>query len=162
MLVTMMNVNDVTANFNSAQYKAPLRGALVVGAASHAALADRLRAVQKDAEAGRTPAPSAPAEKDLRALERVAIDYVDSRDLAQQVRFRIESVGSQSTDDVESAALARHLPWSWSGPESGVPVYRSRFAVREHAETVASNGANRGGNVCRSRSRDDAICSESR
>ena len=100
MLVTMMNVNDITANLNPAQYKAPLRGALVVGAASQAALADRLRAVQKDAEAGRTPAPSAPAESDLRALERVAIDYVDSRELADKTGSALK-------------ALAANQPMMW-------------------------------------------------
>jgi acyl transferase domain-containing protein len=100
MLVTMMNVNDVSASFDSSQCKAPLRGALVIGAASHAALAERLRAVQKDAEAGRTPAPSAPTEKDLRALERVAIDYVDSRDLADKSGSALK-------------ALAANQPMMW-------------------------------------------------
>ena len=92
MLVTMMNVNDVSANLSPSQCKAPLRGALVIGAASHAALAERLRALQEDAEAGRAPAPSAPAEKDLCALERVAIDYVDSRDLADKAGHALKAL----------------------------------------------------------------------
>src|SRR5271157_1812988 len=46
--------------------KAPLRGALVIGDASDAALIERLQAVQKDAAAGRAPALAAPAESDLR------------------------------------------------------------------------------------------------
>ena len=52
----------------------------MIGAASEAALAERLRAVMKDAEAGRAPAPAAPAEADLRAPERLAIDYADAAD----------------------------------------------------------------------------------
>ncbi len=64
--------------------KAPLRGALVIGAASDAALAERLRAVTKEAEAGRTPAPTAPNKADLCATERIAIDYADAADLADK------------------------------------------------------------------------------
>jgi acyl transferase domain-containing protein len=65
-------------------YKAPLRGALVIGAASDTALAERLQAVQKDAAAGRAPAPTAPAESELRAPERLVIDYADAADLADK------------------------------------------------------------------------------
>jgi len=79
----------VPASFSSpssviAACKAPLRGALVIGAASESALADRLRAILKDAEARRAPAPAAPAEADLRAPQRLAIDYVDAADLADK------------------------------------------------------------------------------
>ena len=65
-------------------YKAPLRGALVIGTASDAELAERLQAVQKDAAAGHAPAPAAPAESDLRAPERLVIDYADAADLADK------------------------------------------------------------------------------
>jgi acyl transferase domain-containing protein len=64
--------------------KAPLRGALVIGAASEAALVERLRGVETEAAAGRAPAPSAPAEADLRAQYRLAIDYVDAADLKEK------------------------------------------------------------------------------
>jgi acyl transferase domain-containing protein/acyl carrier protein len=64
--------------------KAPLRGALVIGAASEAALAERLRSVQKDAAAGYAPELAAPFESDLRAPERLAIDYADAADLADK------------------------------------------------------------------------------
>jgi acyl transferase domain-containing protein/NAD(P)-dependent dehydrogenase (short-subunit alcohol dehydrogenase family) len=80
----MMSAKDVSSTSDFSQYKAPLRGALVIGAASEAELAERLRAVEKDAKAGRAPAPSAPAESDLRAPERVAIDYANSRELADK------------------------------------------------------------------------------
>ena len=75
-----MNTKDVSPT--SASSKAPLRGALVIGATSETALAERLRAAQKAAQTGHAPAPAAPAEADLRAPERLAIDYVDAADLA--------------------------------------------------------------------------------
>jgi len=79
----IMNVNDVSGTSTSS-YKAPLRGALVLGAASEAALAERLRAVKKDAEAGHAPAPTAPPHSDLRAPERIAIDYAKAAELAER------------------------------------------------------------------------------
>lgn len=80
--------------------KAPLRGALLMGVASEAELVERLRAVQKEAEAGRAPVPSAPAESDLRAPERVAIDYADAKDLAEKCAKALK-------------ALAAHQPATW-------------------------------------------------
>ncbi len=80
--VSAKNISS-TAYAESA-YKAPLRGALVIGAASEAELAERLRVIQKDAEAGRKPALAPPAESDLRAPERLAIDYGEAADLAEK------------------------------------------------------------------------------
>jgi acyl transferase domain-containing protein/acyl carrier protein/NAD(P)-dependent dehydrogenase (short-subunit alcohol dehydrogenase family) len=62
--------------------KAPLRGALVIGAESQPALIDRLTAVLKTAQAGSAPTPAPPAESDLRAPERLVIDYADATELA--------------------------------------------------------------------------------
>ncbi|HET8823490.1 MAG TPA: type I polyketide synthase, partial [Terriglobales bacterium] len=64
--------------------KAPLRGALVIGADSTEAIAERLRKLVEEAKAGRAPAPAAPAEADLRAAERLAIDYATAADLAER------------------------------------------------------------------------------
>ena len=75
---------DAQGASGAAQAKAPLRGAMVIGAASAAGLAERLRAVQKAAADGRAPAPAAPAESDLRAPERLAIDYGDAAELADK------------------------------------------------------------------------------
>ncbi len=74
--------------------KAPLRGALLIGAASDAALAERLRAVQKAAQAGKAPAPAAPAESDLRAPERLAIDYADARELADKAGKALKALAA--------------------------------------------------------------------
>ena len=72
------------AHDRSVLLKAPLRGALVIGSASEAGLAERLRSVRTAAEAGRAPAVAVPAEADLRAAERLAIDYADAADLADK------------------------------------------------------------------------------
>ncbi len=82
--------------------KAPLRGALVIGAASEAELVERLRAVEKNAKAGQAPAPSAPAESDLRAPERLAIDYGSAAELAVKASNALK-------------ALAANQPAMWKG-----------------------------------------------
>ena len=64
--------------------KAPLRGALVIGVTSATELSERLQPVLKAAQAGYAPAPVAPAQSDLRAPERLAIDYADAPDLADK------------------------------------------------------------------------------
>ena len=69
---------------NAPACKAPLRGALVIGAASEAALVERLRAVEKEAAAGHAPAVAAPAQSDLRATYRIAIDYADAGELKEK------------------------------------------------------------------------------
>ena len=74
--------------------KAPLRGALVIGADSDAAIADRLRPVQKAAAAGHAPVPVRPAESDLRAPERLAIDYTDAADLAEKSSKALQALAA--------------------------------------------------------------------
>jgi acyl transferase domain-containing protein len=64
--------------------KAPLRGALVLGAPSLEELAARLREVREAAAAGRAPVASAPREQDLRAPERLALEYDGAADLAEK------------------------------------------------------------------------------
>ena len=81
-------------SYDASSYKAPLRGALVVGAASEAALVERLRVVESEAKAGRAPAPTAPAEADLRAPERLAIDYANAAELAEKARTALKALGA--------------------------------------------------------------------
>jgi malonyl CoA-acyl carrier protein transacylase len=73
-------------------YKVPLRGALVIGAASVAGLVERLRASQKDAEMGHKPTLAPPAESDLHAPERLAIDYAEAADLAEKCAKAIKAL----------------------------------------------------------------------
>ena len=95
----IMNVESVSrtsfsGTARSSSYKAPLRGALVIGAASEAALIERLRAVEKDAKAGLAPAPTAPAESDLRAPERLAIDYSNATELADKTGNALKALAA--------------------------------------------------------------------
>jgi len=80
----------------SASYscKAPLRGALVIGAASTAELVERLREVKKEAEADRTPPIAAPAETELRAAERIAVDFGDARELAEKAGQALKALAA--------------------------------------------------------------------
>jgi acyl transferase domain-containing protein/acyl carrier protein/NAD(P)-dependent dehydrogenase (short-subunit alcohol dehydrogenase family) len=73
---------DSGAPHNGVSAKAPLRGAVVIGTESEGALIERLRSVNKEAAAGCAPVPSAPDDSDLRAPERIAIDYADAAELA--------------------------------------------------------------------------------
>jgi acyl transferase domain-containing protein/NAD(P)-dependent dehydrogenase (short-subunit alcohol dehydrogenase family)/acyl carrier protein len=88
-----MNATDVS-RASASSYKTPLRGALVIGATSDAALAERLQAVHNEAQAGRAPAVSAPLESDLRAHERLAIDYVDAADLETKSAIALKAVAA--------------------------------------------------------------------
>ena len=74
--------NGSGGSHNTVSSKAPLRGAVVIGAASEAELIERLRTINKEAEAGRVPATAPPSQPDLRAGERIAIDYADATELA--------------------------------------------------------------------------------
>jgi len=92
--MTMASAENASRFSDSPPYKAPLRGALVIGAASEAALIERLRAVEKDARAGQAPVPTAPAESDLRAPERLAIDYANAAELAAKVSSALKALAA--------------------------------------------------------------------
>ncbi len=68
----------------------------------------------KDAEAGRAPAPAAPTEADLRAPERLAIDYADAADLADKSAKALKALAANQAARVESTARARNFPRSRS------------------------------------------------
>ena len=72
--------------------KAPLRGALLLGAATEAGLGEQLRAVRAEAAAGRAPAPEAPSANALAACERVAIDYGDAAELADKAAKALDAL----------------------------------------------------------------------
>jgi acyl transferase domain-containing protein/acyl carrier protein len=76
--------------------RSPLRGAAVLGAASPADLSKRLEALATEARAGRAPAPRPPAESDLRAPERVAIDYGDAAELAARAELALKALDGES------------------------------------------------------------------
>ncbi len=72
--------------------KAPLRGALVIGDSNLGAIANRLKAVMHSAASGSAPAPSAPAESDLRAAVRIAIDYENAADLVDKAAKTLKAI----------------------------------------------------------------------
>jgi hypothetical protein len=49
---------------------------------------------REDAKAGRAPAPTAPAESDLRAPERVAIDYANAAELADKTGNALKALAA--------------------------------------------------------------------
>ncbi|HET9442246.1 MAG TPA: type I polyketide synthase, partial [Acidimicrobiales bacterium] len=71
-----------TITASTAAAKAPLRGALVVGAGDEQALGLRLRTIAGRAAGGWAPPVAPPARADLAAPVRVAIDFTDAADLA--------------------------------------------------------------------------------
>jgi acyl transferase domain-containing protein/acyl carrier protein/NAD(P)-dependent dehydrogenase (short-subunit alcohol dehydrogenase family) len=79
---------------NGSVCKTPLRGALVVGGASMGEVAERLRAIEKEAKEGRAPTSAAPAKADLRAPERVAIDYADAAELANKSATALKALAA--------------------------------------------------------------------
>ncbi len=92
---TIMNAHEVSSGpVAGSVCKAPLRGALLLGATSDAALAELLRGVEKHAREGRVPAPSAPAEADLRSPERLAIDYADATELASKASAALKALAA--------------------------------------------------------------------
>ena len=94
-------------------------------------------------QGGHAPAPAAPAESDLRATERLAIDYADAAELADKAAKALK-------------ALAANQPAIWKALRAqGIfrgqvprPRWRSlprtRFAVREHAQAAARRRTHRG------------------
>ncbi|MGZ4789744.1 MAG: type I polyketide synthase, partial [Terriglobales bacterium] len=77
--------------------KRPLRGVCLVGADSTEALIERVRRIQKAAAAGDVSEPSAPSEFDLRAPERVVIDYGDAAELATKATAAIKALTANQT-----------------------------------------------------------------
>ena len=88
-----MSAKDAS-HTSPSSYKAPLRGALVIGADSESALRERLRSVQTAVEGGHAPALAAPAESDLRAPERLVIDYADAADLKNKSATALKALAA--------------------------------------------------------------------
>jgi acyl transferase domain-containing protein/NAD(P)-dependent dehydrogenase (short-subunit alcohol dehydrogenase family)/acyl carrier protein len=74
--------------------KAPLRGALVIGGASAATLAEHLRSILRHAEAGQAPTTAAPLAEDLKAPERLAIDFAAPGELKEKVALALKALAT--------------------------------------------------------------------
>ncbi len=90
----VMSATGVSRTSEPSPLKAPLRGALVLGAPSEAVLAERLRGVETKAKAGQAPEPAPPTESDLHAPERVAIDYANSTELADKAGSALKALAA--------------------------------------------------------------------
>ena len=127
----IMNLENVPhaslSGTSSSSYKAPLRGALLIGATSDVSLAERLREIEKDAKAGWAPPPVAPAEADLRAPERLAIDYANAAEL-------LEKAGSALK------ALAANQPAVWTALRAK-GIYRGRGPAPKVAFLYTGQGS---------------------
>ena len=74
--------------------KAPLRGALVLGAETEKALANELRTALAEARLGRHLDPTPPSADTLRAPERIAIDFADGDDLVAKAEMALRVMQS--------------------------------------------------------------------
>ncbi len=76
--------------------KAPLRGALVVGAPTEEELANELQNALAEARLGRHLEPMPPGAETLRAPERIAIDFADGPDLVGKAEIALKVMNSGS------------------------------------------------------------------
>ena len=90
--VTYSLVGPDTGSRSDAELKTPIRGALVVGGASDADVASKLRDIRDAAGAGNAPEPGPPSEEDLRSDIRVAIDYADAVELAAKAERAVAAL----------------------------------------------------------------------
>ncbi|MDJ0748980.1 MAG: beta-ketoacyl synthase N-terminal-like domain-containing protein, partial [Woeseiaceae bacterium] len=71
--------------------KAPLSGAVLLGADTGVELATRLRNLKADAEANKALGQEAPLASDLAAPERIAIDFNTPKDLARKIDLALKA-----------------------------------------------------------------------
>ena len=98
--------------------KAPLRGALLLGAADERALVERLRAARDAAAAGELPAPEPPSAADLAAPLRLAIDHGSAAELVKRCDKAIQAIEGGRTGAwrvLRAQGVVR-----WEGPPSKV------------------------------------------
>ncbi len=94
--------------------RSPLRGALVIGAGSTAELVTRLRSIEAEVGSGRGPVPGPPLEAELRAPERVAIDFGDGVELKEKVGLALHALSAENP--AEWRALRGRGIFRASGP----------------------------------------------
>src|ERR1019366_4326279 len=125
--------------------KAPLRGALVLGAADRATLIARLRAVADAAGRGEAPPSRPPQQADLRAAERVAIDYGDAAELGQRSELALRALDGDS-------------PAAWSAL-AGRGIFRGSGAPGQVAVMYTGQGSQYA-NMLSGRARREPIVAE--
>ncbi|MDJ0865830.1 MAG: type I polyketide synthase, partial [Myxococcota bacterium] len=109
------------------ELKAPPRGGVLLGAPDVAGLRARLEALLTEARQGRAPATGPPREADLRAPERLAIEYGDAAELATRA-------------ERATKALASDQPALWRAVR-GQGVFRGRGAPGKVAFLYTGQGS---------------------
>ena len=134
----------------------------MIGAASESELLERLRAVQKTAQAGHAPAAAAPAESDLRAPERLAIDYADAAELASKCAKALKAFAANQAT-IWKALRAQGI-FRGHGPAPKVAfLYTGQGSQYVNMlRGIRAAEPDRGRHLCRGRSRDDAAAWASR
>jgi acyl transferase domain-containing protein/NADP-dependent 3-hydroxy acid dehydrogenase YdfG len=107
--------------------KAPPRGAVVLGERTVDALRARLEQLLDAARRGEAPPPCPPAETDLRAPERIAIDYGDAGELATRAERALK-------------ALAADAPNMWNAVRAQ-GIFRGRGAAPKIAFLYTGQGS---------------------
>jgi 3-oxoacyl-(acyl-carrier-protein) synthase len=103
-----------TPTDDAVQLKSPLRGALVLGAPTATALRARVESVLAEARQGVAPPPAPPSDADLRAPERIAIDYGDASELATRSERALKALAADDSK-VWSAVRSQGI-FRGSGP----------------------------------------------
>ena len=134
-----------TAPTPSGLGKPPLRGALMLGAATEDALANELRTALAEARLGRYLGPTAPSAAALRAPERIAIDYADGQDLVSKAEVALRAMSS-GNPAAWSALRARGIHRGSGAPGKVAFLftgqgsqYANMLAVLRDREPVVSN-----------------------
>ena len=118
-----------------------------------------MRALLKDAEAGNVPLPSAPAESDLRAPERLAIDYADAKDLAAKCTAALKALAANQPAMWKALRAQGIFRGQGSAPKVAF-LYTGQGSQYVNMLGASGDGADRGGYLCRSRPCHDSLAGQ--
>ena len=136
--------------------KPPLRGALVLGAADDAALANELRTALAEARQGRAPRRRRRPPAALARPERVAIDYADADELAAKASSALSALEAGNPADWRALRARGVFLGRGRAGQGRVPLHRPGLAVRQHAEDLREREPIVADDVRRGRRDDDA------
>ena len=124
--------------------KPPLRGALVLGAADAAGLANELRTALAEARQGRHLEPAAAERR--RAAARpsgIAIDYADGEDLVAKAELALRALQGDNPAAWTALRARGIFRGSRRAGQGRLPLHRPGLAVREHAGASCAGASRR-------------------